>query len=99
MIGKSPSRGCYESQLDPRIGKLVQLKVQSGLYGSASEVIREALRLMDQRDQVHELKKDEFRSKIVAGMPSLRAGKGVDGEDFLAGIDAELLEHECNARA
>lgn len=54
----------------------VQLKVRSGLYGSASEIICEALRLMDQRDQLQELKKREFRGKIVARMPSLQAGEG-----------------------
>jgi antitoxin ParD1/3/4 len=32
------------------------------------------------------------REKIAAGMASLRAGEGVDGEAFLARLDAELAE-------
>ncbi len=36
--------------LTPELEQLVQTKVQSGRYNSASEVVREALRLMEQRD-------------------------------------------------
>ena len=37
--------------LTPELEKLVQEKVESGRYTSASEVVREALRLMEKRDQ------------------------------------------------
>lgn len=33
----------------PELYELVQRKVQSGLYGNASEVVRDALRRMDER--------------------------------------------------
>lgn len=36
--------------LTPELAKLVDEKVATGMYGSASEVIREALRLLDERD-------------------------------------------------
>jgi antitoxin ParD1/3/4 len=80
--------------LGTELEKLVHLKVETGRYASASEVIREALRLMDERDQLVALHKDEMRRKIRAGMNSLRAGKGTDGEAFLATMDAELAELE-----
>jgi antitoxin ParD1/3/4 len=35
--------------LTPELYELVQRKVQSGLYGNASEVVRDALRRMDER--------------------------------------------------
>jgi len=53
---------------------MVHDKVASGRYTSASEVVREALRLMEDRDQLLALQKQEIRSKISAGMESLRAG-------------------------
>jgi len=34
--------------LTPQLEALVRQKVESGLYGSASEVVREALRLLDE---------------------------------------------------
>lgn len=58
------------------------------------EASREALRLMEQRDKAQTLHKEEIRTRIAAGMASLRAGEGVDGHDFLAMIDAELAELE-----
>jgi antitoxin ParD1/3/4 len=38
--------------LTPELEKLVQEKVKSGLYHSASEVIRDALRLLQERDEL-----------------------------------------------
>lgn len=76
--------------LTRELEQLVHLKVATGRYTSASEVIREALRLMDERDQILELRKDEIRRKITAGMNSLRAGEGSDGEAVFARLDAEL---------
>jgi hypothetical protein len=35
--------------LTPQLEELVRAKVASGMYSSASEVVREALRLMDER--------------------------------------------------
>jgi len=36
--------------LTPQLEDIVKSKVSSGLYGSASEVMREALRLLEERD-------------------------------------------------
>jgi len=80
--------------LTPELERLVHLKVQTGRYTSASEVVREALRLMEERDQMQALHKDDIRQKIAAGMASLRAGHSVDGDDILGGMDAELAELE-----
>lgn len=79
--------------LTAELEKLVHNKVETGRYTSASEVIREALRLMEERDQMQELHKDEIRKKIAAGMISLRAGKGMDGEAVFDRIDAELTSN------
>ena len=40
--------------LTPRLVDYVRQKVEAGLYGSSSEVIRDALRLMDDRDRQRE---------------------------------------------
>ena len=74
--------------LTPELEQLVQSKVQTGRYNSPDEVVREALRLMDERDQDRE----EVRKKIAAGVESLRQGKGIDGEAFFAQMEAELDE-------
>jgi antitoxin ParD1/3/4 len=40
--------------LTPRLVDFVHRKVEAGLYGSSSEVIRDALRLMEERDRQRE---------------------------------------------
>ncbi len=42
--------------LTPQLEELVRQKVRSGLYNNASEVVREALRLMEERDRLARLK-------------------------------------------
>lgn len=54
--------------------KFVRQKVALGEYETASEVVREALRLLRQRDEVW---KAEVQSKIAQGMQSVRAGKSI----------------------
>ncbi|MBF0415455.1 MAG: type II toxin-antitoxin system ParD family antitoxin [Magnetococcales bacterium] len=56
--------------LTPHLEGLVKAKVDSGLYGSASEVVRDALRLLEERDRLHEIKLDELRRNIQAGIDS-----------------------------
>ncbi len=84
--------------LTPELESLIQRKVSNGRYTSASEVVREALRLMEERDQVQDLYKASMREKIAAGMASLRAGAGSDGEVFMAGLDADLAAIEGRAQ-
>lgn len=79
--------------LTPELEQLVQTKVKSGRYNSASEVVREALRLFEERDQLLELRKEAIRQQIDEGWISLRRGEGVDGEAFFA-----ELEHKEQAR-
>jgi antitoxin ParD1/3/4 len=56
--------------LTPQLEELVRSKVSSGMYTSASEVVREALRLMDERDRLRQAKLDELRGEIRKGLES-----------------------------
>ena len=71
---------------------MIQSKVKTGRYNSASEVMREALRLMEERDQVKAIQKEEIRRKIAAGLKSLEEGRVYDGETFFAQMQTELDE-------
>jgi antitoxin ParD1/3/4 len=74
--------------LTPELEQLVHGKVQSGRYNSASEVVREALRLMEERD----LLKVEMRKKITQSLDSQRLSRLVDGEAVFDRLEAELDE-------
>jgi len=56
--------------LSPQLEAMVKDKVASGLYTSASEVVREALRLMEQQDQLRSLKLQQLRHDIQEGLSS-----------------------------
>ena len=58
--------------LTPQLEKLVQERVKSGLYTSASEVIREALRLLDSRDRGLA---QQLRADVESGLRQLDAGQ------------------------
>ena len=56
--------------LTPQLEELVRSKVASGMYTSASEVVREALRLMDEQDRLRAAKLDQLRVDIRQGLNS-----------------------------
>lgn len=67
--------------LTPEFEQFIQKKLDSGLYYSASEVVREALRLLEQRDQLEKIKLEELRAAI---RESLASGEieGFTGQTF-----------------
>jgi antitoxin ParD1/3/4 len=56
--------------LTQELEELVKRKVASGLYGSASEVIRAGLRLLEERDRLQALRLEELRGEIRKGLDS-----------------------------
>ena len=67
--------------LTPQLEEMVRQKVASGHYSSASEVMREALRLMQREDQMRAAKLAQLRSDIQNGQESGLAGK-LDGDSI-----------------
>lgn len=78
--------------LTPELEKIVNTKVQSGLYNSASEVVREGLRLLQQRDEMRELKLEALRKEIQLGIDELEAGRFRDGRGAMAEMKERLLK-------
>ncbi len=60
--------------LTPELEQLVKEKVAGGLYNNASEVIREALRLLVQRDELGHLYEDWLTAEIEVGWEQLERG-------------------------
>lgn len=66
--------------LTPELEKFVQQKVNSGMYTSASEVIRESLRLLHTHDDIQAQKITQLNQAIEVGLQELNAGKKIDAE-------------------
>ncbi|HZU43225.1 MAG TPA: type II toxin-antitoxin system ParD family antitoxin [Terriglobales bacterium] len=64
--------------LTPELERFVQTKVESGRYNSASEVVREALRLLDDHEKARAAQLAEFNQELDRRLASLDRGEGVD---------------------
>ena len=62
--------------LTPELERLVNQKVSSGLYNSASEVIRAGLRLLEEQDAFKRAQLDNLRRDVQVGFDQIRQGKG-----------------------
>ncbi len=54
--------------LTPQLEDMFRKKVASGLYNSASEVVREALRLMEEQDRRRAVKLEQLRQDMRDGL-------------------------------
>jgi antitoxin ParD1/3/4 len=64
--------------LTPELEQFVQSKVQTGRYNSASEVVREALRLLEEQERARAAQLAEFDKELGRRLASLDRGKAVD---------------------
>jgi antitoxin ParD1/3/4 len=75
--------------LTPELEQFVQAKVKSGRYLSASEVVREALRLLEERDRLYQARLTELQKEITIGIESAERGELYDGETVIQELLAE----------
>ena len=66
------------------LGKFVSAKVESGRYNSASEVVREALRLLEEHDQARALQLAGFNQELGRRLDTLNHGRHVSPTDARA---------------
>jgi antitoxin ParD1/3/4 len=66
--------------LTPELDRFVALKVESGRYTSASEVVREALRLLEEHDRARAAQLASFNQELGARLASLDRGESVEPE-------------------
>ena len=57
--------------LTPSLEHLIREKVASGLYNNASEVVREALRLLREHDEVRRLKLERLRDELARSLSEI----------------------------
>ncbi len=79
-------------RLTPELEQLVHEKVQSGRYASASEMVREALRQLEQKDEQRERQLQAIRGRIDESLAQADQGHCVDGEAFMQ----ELIDSVSN---
>jgi antitoxin ParD1/3/4 len=66
--------------LTPELERRIAEKVESGLYTSASEVVRESLRLLFEAEELRERRLEQLRADVRLGIEPLDQGEGIAGE-------------------
>lgn len=67
----------------------IQRQVRSGRFASASEVVREGLRLMEEREAEREARLEALRAEIARGQES---GPGIPAEEVFAQARQRIRE-------
>lgn len=74
--------------LTPQLEEMVRTKVASGKYNSASEVLRDALRMLEERDQIREMRLQALRKAIQEGIDS---GPGLPADEVFDRLEKKYL--------
>lgn len=67
--------------LTPELEKYVYEKVKNGLYTSASEVVRESLRLMNTYESLQKQRLERLSREIDIGLMDLESGRTVSATE------------------
>lgn len=86
------NRTTLNVSLTPQLEALVSRWVASGRYQSASEVIRQGLRLLQEQEMSREAALDRLRNQINLGLDQAERGELLDGEEVF-----EELERRARA--
>ncbi|MGC2656406.1 MAG: type II toxin-antitoxin system ParD family antitoxin [Bryobacteraceae bacterium] len=78
--------------LTPELEKFVSAKVGTGRYNSASEVVREALRLLEEHDAGRAAQLAEFNGEVGRRLVSLDRGETVDPSEARARLRRKSAE-------
>ena len=78
--------------LTPELEKFVQAKVKKGRYNSASEVVREALRLLEEHDSARAAQLAAFNEELGRRLASLDRGEKVDPSETRARLQRRSQE-------
>ena len=72
--------------LGPALDNFIAELLKTGMYQTQSEVVREGLRLLKDREDLKHLQLAELRKEIAIGGEQADRGEFVDGEETFAEI-------------
>ncbi|MBC6476238.1 MAG: type II toxin-antitoxin system ParD family antitoxin [Hormoscilla sp. GM102CHS1] len=78
--------------LKPQQEKFLREKLDSGKYGTIDEVIAEAFKLLEERDEHYQQWLDETRKKVAIGIEQANRGQLTDGKIAMARLREKLSQ-------
>lgn len=76
--------------LTPELEHFVQAKVDSGMYTSASEVVRESLRLLHTYEDLQTQRIKQLNQAIDVGLQQLNAGQKIPATESYAKLKNKI---------
>jgi antitoxin ParD1/3/4 len=80
--------------LTPELEQLIEQKVKGGMYNSASEVIRAGLRLLQEQDELRQIRLRELKQEVKKGLDQIDRGEIVDGDEVFQELRARNLKYK-----
>lgn len=91
------NRTTVNISLTPELGMFLQSRVKSGRYQTTSEVVREALRLLERQETQREEDLQQLKAKLDRGAAQAERGDLLDGETVFAEL-RDLIEERRRAK-
>jgi antitoxin ParD1/3/4 len=83
--------------LTPELDAFLQGRVQSGRYQTTSEVVREALRLLERQEQERDQAFQRLKARLDQGVAEAERGELLDGDEVFEEL-REMLEERRRLR-
>lgn len=84
--------------LSPELGEFITARVASGRYQSASEVVRDGLRLLEERELARATVMENLRGKIDVGVKQIKSGQVRNGREVFNELKKRSRKRRGNAR-
>lgn len=92
------NRTTVNISITPELDAFLQSRVQSGRYQTTSEVVREALRLLERQEQDRDDAFLQLKAKLQRGAAQAERGELFDGDEVFDELK-EMIEERRRAKA
>ena len=82
--------------ISPEMEQIINARVESGMYPTAGEVVRDALRLLADHDAAYLKRMQTLRKNIEVGWEQSERGEVFTAEEVEAELDQIIAEAEKN---
>jgi len=79
--------------ITPELHRFIVTRVETGRYLSASEVVREALRLFEEQETVREMRLLKLKEEVQSGVEEIKRGEVTDGEEVFHKVRERISNH------
>ena len=83
--------------ITPELDAFLQAKVESGRYQTTSEVVREALRLLERQEQERDEAFNQLKAKLDQGAAQAERGELLDGDEVFEEL-RQMIEERRQAK-